>query len=50
MATSFVIADAPVKRQRVKKIGRPTGVRVDPVALTAEMYATFPEDMARLAE
>jgi len=47
---SHALTEAPVKRQRKKKIARPNGLRIDPKALVAEIYATFPEDMARLAE
>lgn len=35
--------------RRKKKVARPNGVRIDPAALVADMYVTFPKDMARLS-
>jgi hypothetical protein len=50
MAKSLITADTVVKRQRVKKIARSQGHRIDLAELVAETYAKFPNDMARLAE
>ena len=48
MASSYSLTDAP--KGRVKRLARPTGRRVDPQAVVADMYDRVPKVMAHLAE
>ena len=50
MHTQFVLDDAPLKRQRVKKLAKPVATRVSPAEVVDRLYRDFPSDMARLAE
>lgn len=49
MASSFLL-EARHKRQRVKKMAKPTTARITAAQVVDRLYDRFPMDMARLAE